>query len=199
MTTPSHDRPREPAKGNHSAMAELLQRPSTEDDLRENTASVAQPTTERSKDVHGLMVMRVGVERIALPARDVTRVTPDRDVHRIPHRSNEVVRGLCNIDGDLLLTAALEKLLRIPADEGPSSENTRRRMVVIGGAGARWAFAVDDVIGVRRVEAESLRDLPVTVERAMVHFARAIAPLDDGQATLLDTEAITAALTRALQ
>ena len=176
-----------PAHVSQTAMSKLLARPLTDADVRAHTASVAQPMTERSTNVRGVMVIRLGDERLALPAESVARVTRERPAHRIPHRTNAVVRGVCNIDGDLVLTVAIEELLQIPADREPSAS---RRMVMIGEPNARWAFAVDDVLGVESIETQSMRDLPVTVERALVHFARALLTVESGQATLLAPDAI---------
>ncbi len=132
---------------------------------------------------------------------DVARVQPEAPVHRIPHRSNDVIRGLCNIDGELVLTAALERLLQISTDAPPADDNAdsdQRRMVVIGEQGERWAFAVDAVLVVDRFEAETLRALPVTVERALVHYTESLVPFADGQAAVLDSKRLVSGLQGAL-
>jgi len=193
---PAPDAPDAPARADRSAIAKLLTRPLTDDDMREHTASVATPISEQSRDVRGVMIVRIGVERLALPADAVSRVTPDRPAHRIPHRSNAIVRGVCNIDGDLVLTAALDELLQIPVDPNAAAE---RRMVVIGDDGARWAFTVDAVLGVEPIEVQAFRDLPVTVEHALVHFARALITTEAGQATLLDPAALVRGFDGALR
>lgn len=188
--------PGAPARDRESAIAKLLARPLTVEDVREHTASVAKPISEHARDVRGVMVVRIGPERLALPADAVARVTPDLPAHRIPHRSNAIVRGVCNIDGDLVLTAALHELLQIPADEIASAD---RRVVVIGEPGARWAFGVDAVLAVEPIETQALRDLPVTVEHALVHFARALITVEAGQATLLDPAAVVRGFEGALR
>ncbi len=138
---------------------------------------------------------------LAFAARDVARVQPEAPVHRIPHRSNDVIRGLCNIDGELVLTADLERLLQISTDATPADDNAdqdQRRMVVIGGQGERWAFAVDAVLVVDRFDTDTFRALPVTVERALVHYAESLVPIEDGQAAILDSKRIVKGLQGAL-
>ena len=102
-------------------MKRLLDRPLSAEDLRDHAQSVGQPMADQRKETHSLMIVRLGAEMLAFDARDVARVQPEAPVHRIPHRSNDVIRGLCNIDGELVLTAALERLLQISTDAPPAT------------------------------------------------------------------------------
>jgi chemotaxis-related protein WspD len=177
-------------------MARLLDRPLGDEDLREQTERVASPVAAQQEAVVRLMLVRLGDERLALPAADVARVRGDVAVHRIPHRSGNVIRGVCNIDGEIVLAASLDRLLQVGTP--PSPTDGARRTVVIESDGGRWAFLVDAVDGIEPVEKAALRPLPTTVEHALVHYARAIVPLEDGQATLLDTARLATGLEGAL-
>lgn len=182
-------------------MKRLLDRPLAADDLRAHAESVGRPMAGQRKEMRSLMIVRLGAETLAFAAGDVARVQREAPVHRIPHRSNDVIRGLCNIDGDLVLTAALDRLLQIsrdPASTGDEADLDRRRMVVIGEPGERWAFAVDAVLAVDRFETDTFRALPVTVERALVHYAESLVPLEDGPAAILDSKRVVGGLQGAL-
>lgn len=193
---PAHDDEKTADARERDPMGRLLSRPLTEDELRDQTERVARPLDRGPDAVRRVVTMRLGRERLALPVLDVVSVTTAVPVHRVPHRGGALVRGLCNIGGELVLTASLARLLQIDHEEPPSADRTR--MVTIGATGSRWTFAVDEVEGVEAVEAGSLRELPVTVAEALVHFAESIVPLEDGQATLLDPQRIVSALEAAL-
>ena len=87
----------------HDAILRLLDRPLDENDVRAATERVAQPLVPPGRNVDSLLVMRVGSELLALPAVDVARVTYVAAVRRIPHRTGAVIRGLCHVDGELLI------------------------------------------------------------------------------------------------
>jgi chemotaxis-related protein WspD len=195
------DRPPDNATNeSEAAMRELLGRPLTEEELRDHLAVVAQPMDDQQRETRSLMIVALGDELLALPADGVVRVTEEVPVHRIPHRTSEVIRGLCNIDGELVLTAALDRLLQVGVrpDDGPDADPARRRTVVIGEEGAHWAFVVDAVLVVDRFDVESLRALPVTVERAVEHYAEALVPVGDSQAAVLDPARLRTGLEEAL-
>lgn len=177
-------------------MKRLLDRGLSAEDLREHTDRVATPLDQAEQAVISLVIMRLGAEYLALAARDVIRVEAKVPVHRVPHRTNDVIRGLCNIDGALVLTAALDQLLGISADERPPGDHdlATGRMVVIGDPAEPWAFAVDAVPGVGRFEVATFRKLPMTVERSLVHYAEAIVPIEDRHASVLDSRRIIAGL-----
>ena len=173
------------------AMRRLLDRPLSEDDVRQATRRVAQPQARPVRDVASLLLFRVGAERLAVPATDVARVTRVTVVRRIPHRSNHIIRGLCNFDGELLICGSLTALLELAdtnqtasADAGQSDP---RRMVVLGPESNRWAVEVDQVLGVQYFETASYKQPPITVQRAMYRFTASLLPLGgDDVATLLD-------------
>jgi chemotaxis-related protein WspD len=152
-------------------MRRLLDRPLSQRDLEENTRLVAQRVDEsRGTDqgVSSILVFRVGAERLALDAEATHRVVPVSPVRRVPHRSNETFAGVANIGGELLLVARLGPALGLSAQEKSS------HFIVIGGVGARWAFAADVVEGVRRVRRAELVPPPATVRHAIDGCAQSV-------------------------
>lgn len=184
------------------AMAELLGRPLSQRDLAEQTRAAAMPLERESGRLESVLLVEVGGERMGLPAALVRRVFPLAPVHRVPHRSNRVLRGICNLGGRLTLAASLEALLDLAAAAAPAAADPRqRRTLLIGEESAAWALEVDRVLGVIRVDAETLAEPPATVEAARDrHTARL---LDDptpggGRIALLDGERLLASLARSL-
>ena len=177
--------------GQDDAMRRLLDRPLSEEDIRRATERVAQPRARPVRDVASLLLFRVGAERLAVRAVEVARVSRVAVVRRIPHRSNHIIRGLCNADGELLICADLSALLDLTetshasaAQSGPSDP---RRMVVLGPESNRWAIEVDEVLGVQEFETASYKRPPVTVQKTMYRFtANLLSLAGDDVATLLD-------------
>jgi chemotaxis signal transduction protein len=66
-------------------------------------------------------------------------------------------------------------------------------MVVIGPAENSWAFEVDALIGIERLDMADLRPPPVTVEYAMSAFTMGLIDIDGRRVTMLDGERIIAA------
>jgi chemotaxis signal transduction protein len=154
-----------------SRMRELLSRPLTDDRLRENTALVAAPPETRASALLSLLVFRVGQERLAILADDAHRVTPCSRIRRVPHRTNHVIAGIANIGGELTPVAHLGAILGVDACASPT------HFVVIGSVLARWAFAVDELEGVVRVERATLLPAPTTVRHALDGCATSLASI----------------------
>lgn len=174
-----------------NAMDRLLDRPLTDEDVRQATERVAQPRSRPVHDVASLLLFRVGAERLAVPATDVARVTRVTVVRRIPHRSNRVIRGLCNVQGELLICGNISALLDLadaPQVSGTTGQSADlARMIVLGAEPNLWAIEVDDVLGVQYFETASYKQPPVTVQQAMYRFTASLLPLGDNDvATLLD-------------
>ncbi len=181
------------AAGHEGAMSRLLDRPLDEDEVRAATLRVEQPLTSADGELVSLLAFRLDDELFGLPAGDVVRVTHLAPVHRIPHRTNAVIRGLCNVEGELLLCANLAAVLELPnreaADTASAAPTDRRRIVVLGRRADSWAVVADEVLGVMRLEAQTFLPPPVTVHKARQCFTRHLVPLPEGR-TLAVLDAI---------
>lgn len=152
----------------------LLSRPLSPDDLAANTRAVAARGEARGGPSRSLLVFAIGGERLALEADDAGRVAPLAPVRRVPHRTNAVFAGIATIGGELTLVADAGAALGIP------TEAARSHFVLIGRAGERWAFAVDAVEGVRRVEESCMLPPPATVRHAADGCSACLAPVSEG-------------------
>jgi chemotaxis-related protein WspD len=160
---------------------ELLDREMPDSDRAEWTAILAEEKQATGGTV-SLMVFRVGSEWLALPTATLEQVVEERPVHVVPDRSNRKFRGLVNIDGELLLCYSAARLLGIEEEGSP------RRMLVAAKGSERMVFSVDEVRGVLRVAEADLGEPPATVERSPAALTKAVFPLDERQAGLLDTD-----------
>jgi chemotaxis-related protein WspD len=109
-------------------------------------------------------------------------VVPATQVHRVPHRTNAVFRGIANHEGELLLVVSLEAALGLPPHERPE----RRVLVVLGTGRDRWAFEADMIEGVLDVPANAFRAPPVTVTASRSGCVEALAATTIGEVVVLE-------------
>ncbi|MBE9208292.1 chemotaxis protein CheW [Nostoc sp. LEGE 06077] len=150
----------------------LLERPTPEKYRHEWTQLLAESSSEknshlptyavRTTETLTVVIFRLQREWLALPAQVLKETTPPSVIHTLPHRHNQVLRGLINIRGELLLCVSLSHLLNIESsDDTPLqglSPVVHSGMVVIEKAGNAWVFPVDEIYGVHRFHSRELRD-----------------------------------------
>lgn len=158
-------------------MRALLDRALPAEDLRTNTELVASRGEARGSEMRSVLVFEIGEERLGIDADEAHRVVQRSTVRRVPHRTNEVFAGIANIGGELTLVATAASALGVPAG------GVQTHFVVIGAQGSRWAFAVDRVEGVRRIDASATLPPPATVRHAAdgcTKYLADIPPIDGG-------------------
>jgi chemotaxis-related protein WspD len=195
-----HDTTGDDTVAESAAIQRLLDRPLGKRDLHEATVRMSQPLEPPEKDVARLLVFRAANEQLAIEAVHVAKVTRACAVHRIPHRFNKIIRGLSNVDGDLLLCGDLAELLELNKAESPRSEegDDQRRMILFGDGSRHWLVEVDAVQGVVPVAPDTFKRPPVTVDAALRRFTTSLVPLDGEVAALLDVELLIAGFQAAL-
>jgi len=158
-------------RGGIERMRALLDRPLSAEELAANTRAVAVRAEARGGRTRSVLAFTVGAERLALEAEDAARVVPLSPVRRVPHRTNAVFAGLANIGGELTLIARAGEALGVAAGA------SQTHFIVIGRPGERWAFAVDSVEGVRRVEESRTLPPPATIRHAADGCTQYLAPI----------------------
>lgn len=182
--------------GRRDALFRLLERPLEEADLEAATEEASNAAEKSERGQIGIVLFGLGSESLALPAGMVRRVTAHAPPVRIPHRSKGILRGVCNVRGELVLCADLRRMLGMPERE--ATETDSLRTVVVGPASAAWAFEVDALHGIGRVSPSTLASAPLTVEHSLGAFVAGLAEVDDRPVTVLDGERILAGFKAAL-
>ena len=67
-----------------------------------------------------VLIFRLGEEWLAFRTQTVAEVTLPRPVHRVPHRSNSVLTGIVNLQGQVQLCVSLHGLLGATAGPAPA-------------------------------------------------------------------------------
>lgn len=158
--------------------------------LTEWTRHFARPARRDDAVTDSVLLFRLGLEWLALPTAVFEEVAEQRTVHSLPDK-RDVVQGLVNVRGELLVCVSLGRVLGIPPAPAPQTGEHRvvlPRMLVVRHDKSRTVFPVDEVHGIHRFHSRELRDPPATVVHAMSHYTRAVLPwrkqtvgvLDDG-------------------
>jgi chemotaxis signal transduction protein len=187
-----------------SAVLRLLDKPLSDEELQENTRRVAMPVELAEQDVLRLLVFRSGDEQLAVEAVQVNQVAKATHVHRIPHRTNTVIRGLCNLDGELMLCADLERLLELGTVGRDIGKAGQRWMIVLGGDQGSWVVEVDAIEGVMGVARNRFRRSPITVDASLARYTESLVPLElvpgkPSTASLLDLQSVISGFQAALR
>ena len=138
------------------------------DDLREQWARLAaEPRQPRPPHEVSLVVFRIGVEWLALKTDLFEQAVTARRVHSVPFRTNRVFRGLVNVDGELLLCISAGEALGLePGSVEAPAGPTDGRLLVVSRDGQRFAFQVDEVLGVRALAPGDFTSAPAVLSKA---------------------------------
>jgi len=112
---------------------------------------------------------------------------------------SETGAKIAYVNGELICCMSLAALMEIPGgDEGAAGRKAYPRLVVVARQGHRFAFAADEVLGVRRFPREAVQDLPATAAKSVRALTAGILPGEDRTIGLIAEEKLFAALTRSL-
>lgn len=182
-----------------AAAAQFLDRPLTPDYRREWTEHFAREKKIATPAKTSAIIFRISGEWLGMPTQAFQEIAERRAMHSLPHRRRGVVLGIVNIRGELLLCAALGKLLGLDATTLVKRQlAVFDRLLVANWNGQRFAFPVDEVHGVHRFHSDDLREPPATVARSGFNCASGVFPWRNFTVGFLDPEALFAALNRNL-
>jgi len=177
----------------------LLDRESPQDYPAEWSELLAAPKDEREADTLSVIVFRLGPELLALKTVFFQGAAEAAPPHSIPLRTGEVFKGIVNVNGELICCISLAALMEIPPEEADASgRRAYPRLVVVARQGHRFAFAADEVLGVRRFSPEAVQELPATAAKSARALTTGIFSWEDRTIGLIDEEKLFAALTGSL-
>jgi len=162
------------------------------------TSHTSTPTTTKAISV---MIFRLGNELLAVAVRFLQEVTITSSIHRLPHRSNQLLLGLVNIRGETLLCVSLAHLLSLSPSKSlvPSprvSQDLLKRMIVAGTAENRWVFFVDEVLGMYRFFPQEFKEAPVVITESSETYTQGVIDWQGKKVNFLDSELLFYTLNR---
>lgn len=178
-----------------AAAVQFLDRPITADYRREWTAHFAREKRISTPAKTSAVIFRIGGEWLAMPTQAFQEIAERRALHSLPHRRSGVVIGIVNVRGELLICAALDRLLGLQAEARPKrSRVIFDRLLVADWTGHRFAFPVDEVHGVHRFHQFDLREPPATVALSGLNCTIGVFPWRNFTVGFLDPDVLFTAL-----
>lgn len=177
-----------------SAIDVLLNRSLPEGYAEEWLARVREAQAgDQGGDTISVLLFRLENDWLGLRVGYINEVTTSVPVHTVPHRTNEVMRGVANVRGELQLAVSLKSLLGLKKEEGTGVSLSRKvysRMVVISQNRESFVFEADEVFGIHHLKKAELSEVPVTLSKAMATFTEGIFHFREIQVGLLDGDLI---------
>ncbi len=193
---------------NSQADSELLNRPADEAYLAEWALLIQKEKQEiEAVSKKSLVVFRLHSEWLALSTLVFAEIIQERKIHYIPHKSDNILKGIVNWGGQPLLAIALDKLLDIEPLESLASlepsfiENNRRsyqRMIAIKNQENCWIFTVNQIYGTLHYDVNLMQNLPVTIAKSKSNFLKGIFTWEEKNIGYLDEELLFSYLSQYL-
>ena len=166
------------------ASTQLLSRPLSTDYQAQQTQQIAAPPSTDTVEQITVMIFRLDSEWFALRAKVCQQVVKPVVAHKIPHRTNQTLQGVVNINGQMLLKVSLAAAMGLSADTGSKGlakfstaysdcAQPYNRTVVIeqireSNAANReqwhreaWVFEADELVGIYAISKHTL-ELPTS-------------------------------------
>ena len=96
-----------------AAGREILNRPAPQEYRNEWAQRYAKSDRREKSGVNSVLLFRLGDEWLALESRYVNEITQFRPIHSLPHRTNEIIKGLVNIRGELKICVSIGSILQL--------------------------------------------------------------------------------------
>jgi len=183
-----------------AAALDLLDRELPPNYLGDWAEHFAQPKGTTEAHTLSSVIFRIGTEWLALSTSVLVEVAELRRIHSLPHRRNQVILGLVNIRGELLISVSLGVALGLDkaVEVKRGAQVVPARLLVVRREGSRLAFPVDEVHGIQRHDPRDLQPLPGTLAKAVATYARGILPFDGKSVGLLDDQLLFYTLNRSV-
>ncbi len=146
-----------------------------------------QSDTAESIQQESVIVFRIAEQRLAMPVTIVKDVRDQVPVRLIPHRSNERLRGLVNIRGELRLCVSLHAFMGLSPDDNSSPT---MHMIMIEKDESNWVFGVDELYGLHHFNADEVQNTPVQAAKTVDPITMGVIKQDEEVIGLVDKNAI---------
>lgn len=176
----------------------LFDREMPEDYRHEVSQEFAAAAVAVAEETESVLVLRVGSEWFALRTQVFDDISAYQRPYVLPFRSGALLAGLVNVNGELLLCISLEAALGLQPEE-KTKPSGRSRLCVVGNGRERFAFGVDQILGLRRVPCLRLQPVPVTLAKSPCAQAISCFEVDGRNVGLIDEKRLFDSLNRSLQ
>jgi chemotaxis-related protein WspD len=177
-----------------SGAARLLDAEVSAADLAQRAEHYAAPKAAERSGTVAVVIFRIATEWLALPASIWREVHARVPIHTLPHRRDQVVTGVVNIRGELLVCVSLAAALGVTESNGMPST----RLAVVQRAMDRFVFPADEVAGLHRYDPAELVPMPTTLARTQSGCTCGMIIWEERSVGLLDEDRVFQTLNRSL-
>ena len=179
-----------------AAGRQMLARPVPDEYRIEWTDRFSQSETTEAANASSVLLFRLGDEWLALDSACVNEITPFRTIHSLPHATNNLVKGLVNIRGELKICISIGSMLGLEKARDSHTENyeIHERMIYIEKENNSFVFPVSEVHGIHHYSDKVLQPVPISVARSKQTFTAHILPWKQHHVGLIDHELLFYAL-----
>jgi len=176
----------------------LFDREMAEEYRRELSEVLSKPAAAPLEESVSVVIFRVGLEWFAIRTHVFHEIAPAQRIYALPFRSGGMLAGIVNVNGELLLCISLQSVLGLPSEQR-AEPGARPRLCVVGTGRERFAFCVNEILGVRRVPRAKLWTGPVTLVKSPSAQTAWCFELDGRNIGLIDEKKIFSSLDRSLR
>ena len=184
-----------------SAGRKLLESEAPEGYLEQWSQLLSEDQVELERDTSSVLMFRLGDEWLALPATLLDEIVPIRSVHRVPHRTNPILKGIINIRGELQVCVSIGNLLNITKGDITGTNVVKgiyERMIVIAHDSDKYVFPVSEIKGVHRFHDGDLKHAPATSMNCAVNYLKGMLVVEEKHVGLIDHELLFPALEKGI-
>lgn len=167
----------------------LLERNISPEMIRDWTEIISRPKESDAADKISVVIFRIADEWLGLNTNVFQEAVVKKFVHFVPARSNEFLHGIVNVNGELLICLSIAKLLNLPVvsfDNEENNHNVYNNLLIIFENNQRYAFPVDDFLGVTVIPAEYRVNPPLTVSKSDSTISGAIINYKNKSISIID-------------
>lgn len=170
----------------------ILDRKIEADYINEWADIISEPRQKTDTQQISVLVFRVGDEWFALPNKVVKEITHCSNHHSLPHRKNDVLRGLVNIRGELLLCVSLGYLFELKKAEKDEDrqQHIHERYIVIEDNNDNFVFPVSEVKNILRYNPDNLKPAPSTMQEISQQHIIGLIDYHNHHIGILDSERV---------
>lgn len=156
---------------------------------------------KEEKNVFSIFIFRLGNEWLAITTTVLYEILINRQIHSIPHRSNEILLGVVNFRGKFALCINLLNFLGIKSEKLAAvikKDSDYQFFLAIQKEQEPWIFPVAEVYGVVHCEMTSLEKVPATRLKFKGEYLRGVIKWNGKSVGYLDEELLFHSLERSI-
>lgn len=143
-------------------------------------------------------IFRLKEEWFGILAENIKEVVPIKEVHAIPHKSQEALLGTVNISGQFKLLVSLEKILNVNDNFEKYEKNEIEKMIVLSHEQREWVIKVSEIMGIKRFNLNQIKNVPITLTKSINNYLKGIVRSENKDIGLLEEELLFYSITRSL-